>query len=256
MHWAERRTSLGDGVGLVEAIESGQLFLVYQPVIDLRESAVRRFEALVRWRHPQRGVLLPIDFLPPPSSTGLARRLTAFVIEEAVRACRRWRSSAPAVGVSVNVWPADLADEQIVALCEDRASSADLTLEIIEEGSEAAWLDEAAPAGVTLSLDDFGMGESSLLRLRSKSVTEVKLDRLFAERLTTSPRDRSIVAAIVGLAHDLDMSVVVEGIEDNDTARICADIGVDYGQGWALGRPAAKTGPALAAWKRRPQPAA
>ncbi|MDQ1403276.1 MAG: diguanylate cyclase [Actinomycetota bacterium] len=254
MHWAERRTSLGEGVGLVGAIDAGQLFVAYQPVIDLAGRRLQRFEALVRWRHPRRGVLYPVDFLPPPSSAGLARRLTYFVINDAARACQSWRGAAPWVGVSVNVWPADLADAGIVALCEERASDIDLTLEVIEEGSEADWLEQPAPAGVCLSLDDFGMGESSLLRLRSKSVTELKLDRLFAERLVTSPRDRSIVAAIVGLAHDLDMTVVVEGIEDADTARICTDIGVDFGQGWAFGRPAANPGPALASWSH-PQPA-
>jgi EAL domain-containing protein (putative c-di-GMP-specific phosphodiesterase class I) len=252
MHWAERRTSLGDGVGLVQAIDAGQLFVVYQPVVDLRDGTLRRFEALVRWRHPRRGVLQPFDFLPPPSSAGIARRLTYFVVNEAAQACLEWRQTSPGVGVSVNVWPADLADSGIVALCEDRAGGIDLTLEIIEEGSEAAWLEEAAPAGVTLSLDDFGMGESSLLRLRSKSVKEVKLDRLFAERLSTSPRDRKIVTAIVGLAHELEMAVVVEGIEDRDTARICADIGVDFGQGWTFGRPETNPGPALLAL-RHPQ---
>jgi EAL domain-containing protein (putative c-di-GMP-specific phosphodiesterase class I) len=233
---------------LVRAIDAGQMFVAYQPVVDLQQGTLRRFEALVRWQHPGRGTLLPAEFLPPPSSTGLARRLTYFVLNEAAAACGAWASDTPRVGVSVNVWPADLADPGIVALCEDRATDIDLTLEIIEEGAEATWLDDAPPAGVNLSLDDFGMGESSLLRLRSKAVTEVKLDRVFAQRLSTSPRDRKIVAAIVSLAHELEMTVVVEGIEDADVGRICADIGVDLGQGWAFGRPHADPGLALSSW--------
>jgi len=110
---ADPRISLHDGIDLVRAIDDGQLFLDYQPVIDLRDERIVRFEALVRWQHPVAGRLLPEAFLPPFSVAGLTHELTLFVARRAAAACAAWQDRAPGVGVSINVWPHDLTDGEL-----------------------------------------------------------------------------------------------------------------------------------------------
>jgi EAL domain-containing protein (putative c-di-GMP-specific phosphodiesterase class I) len=230
---AEQRISLHDGMDLVRAIDEGQLFLDYQPVIDLRDERIVRFEALVRWHHPTEGRLLPEAFLPPLSVTGLAHELTLFVARTAATACAAWQDRAPGVGLSINVWPSDLGDP---LLYEEAAATTDLTLEVVEVGGPVR-LPEWAPSGrrVRVSIDDYGTGVASLARLRLGRIDELKLDRSLVQGLLHDRRARSIVESTVALARELGLALVVEGIEDEHTARVCVELGATLGQGFALG---------------------
>lgn len=231
---ADQRISLRRGMDLVRAIDDGQLFLEYQPVIDLRDERIVRFEALVRWHHPTDGRLLPEAFLPPLSQAGLTHELTLFVARAASAACADWQDRAPGVGVSINVWPQDLTDP---ALYREGGTAAELTLEIIEVGSDVPLPDSGVRVPVRFSIDDYGAGLASLARLRLSRIDEIKLDRSLVQGLARDRRARSIVRSTVALAAELGLALVVEGIEDERTAAICVELGVAFGQGFAFGPP-------------------
>jgi diguanylate cyclase len=231
----EHRISLHHGIDLVRAIDDGQLFLDYQPIVDLRDDHLVRFEALVRWQHPTDGRLLPEAFLPPLSVVGLTHELTLFVARTAAEACAAWQKLAPGVGVSINVWPSDLADP---LLYEESSRAPELTLEIIEVGGEVCLPDAVAQGRrVRVSIDDYGSGLASLSRLRLGRIDELKLDRSLVHDLPHDRRARSIVESTVTLARELGLSLVVEGIEDEDIASVCIELGATLGQGFALGVP-------------------
>jgi EAL domain-containing protein (putative c-di-GMP-specific phosphodiesterase class I) len=230
---AVRRTSLHHGIDLVRAIDEEQLFLDYQPVIDLRDRRIVRFEALVRWQHPVDGRLLPDAFLPPLSTLGLAHELTLFVARTAVAACAAWQEAAPGVGVSINVWPSDLSDP----LLYDEALAAEVTLEVLEVGGPVVVPETPAARHVRISIDDYGTGLASLDRLRHGRVDELKLDRSLVQGLGRDTRLRSIVRSTVALAEELGIALVVEGIEDDHTAAACVELGATLAQGFAFGLP-------------------
>lgn len=232
---ADPRISLHDGIDLVRAIDDGQLYLDYQPVVDLRDTRVVRFEALVRWQHPADGRLLPEAFLPPLSVVGLTHELTLFVGRTAAAACVAWQDRAPGVGVSINVWPSDLTDP---LLYDQAPATAELTLEIVEVGGSVCVPDAASPARrVRISIDDYGTGLASLARLRLGRIDELKLDRSLVHDLRHDRRARSIVESTVALAGDLGLALVVEGIEDEVTAAVCVELGATLGQGFVFGVP-------------------
>src|SRR5687768_3293720 len=207
----DQRISLHHGIDLVRAIDDDQLFLDYQPVVDLRDERIVRFEALVRWNHPADGRLLPEAFLPPLSVVGLTHELTLFVARTAAAACAAWQARAPGVGVSINVWPSDLTDP---LLYEQAPTTAEFTLEIVEVGGSVCLPDTASPARrVRISIDDYGTGLASLARLRLDRIDELKLDRSFVQDLAHDGRARSIVESTVALARELGLALVVEGIE-------------------------------------------
>lgn len=230
---ADQRISLHHGIDLVRAIDDGQLFLDYQPVVDLRDERIVRFEALVRWQHPADGRLLPEAFLPPLSVVGLAHELTLFVARTAAAACAAWQDRAPGVGVSINVWPSDLADP---LLYEQARVTAEFTLEILEVGGSVC-VPDVASRRVRISIDDYGTGLASLARLRLGRIDELKLDRSLVVDLSHDRRARSIVESTVALAHELGLALVVEGIEDERTAAVCVELGATLGQGFAFGVP-------------------
>ena len=232
---SDQRISLHHGIDLVRAIDDDQLFLDYQPVVDLRDERIVRFEALVRWNHPADGRLLPEAFLPPLSVVGLTHELTLFVARAAAAACAAWQSRAPGVGVSINVWPTDLTDP---LLYEQAPTTAELTLEIVEVGGSVCVPDAASPARrVRISIDDYGTGLASLARLRLDRIDELKLDRSLVQGLVHDGRARSIVESTVALARELRLALVVEGIEDERTAAVCVELGVTLGQGFVFGEP-------------------
>ena len=241
-------TPLASAVEILIAIDEDQLVLHYQGIFDARSLRLQGAEALVRWRHPEAGLVLPARFLPHDMSGGLGWALTNFVLETAVRQCAQWRRRGREVEVSVNIAPGRLCDDvlpsQIAGLLERHDVPPHLlTVEITEHrcrtdpGAIKRALAALRRLGVRLSLDDFGIGDSSLERLRQLHFDEIKIDRTFVSSCATDPTDRHIVASVTSLAHDLGSRVVAEGVEDEASLEVLIGLGVDRVQGFLLHRP-------------------
>jgi EAL domain-containing protein (putative c-di-GMP-specific phosphodiesterase class I) len=230
------------------AIDDEQLELHYQPKVDLRTGAVASVEALLRWNHPKQGRLAPAAFLPAASGSDLMGPLTVHLIELALRDCAAWRANGVTAGVSVNLSEANVLDEQLPHEVDrllakwdlpSKSIGFELTEAAIQADPEKAGvvLRGLADRGVRLGLDDFGTGYSSLAVLRDLPIREIKIDRAFTNGLTSSPADETIVRSTIGLAHDLDLTVTAEGVEDEDTLRHLAELGCDEAQGYFFSKP-------------------
>ena len=253
-HSRERLALVGELHG---ALRAGQLVLHYQPKADLRTGAVRGVEALVRWRHPDRGLLGPTHFLPLVEQSGLTRALTAFVIDRAIEEIGPLRSE---LDVAVNLGPADLLDLGLPSevqriLSRHQIAPERLQLEVSEDvvmtdvERTVDVLDALRRIGVRTSLDDFGAGHSALSHLRDLRIDELKIDRSFVMRLQHDECDAAVVHSIVDLGRRLGLNVVAEGVENEETRARLAAWGCDEGQGHLLGRP--MPGRDLDAWLRR-----
>ncbi len=242
---------------LRRAIEQGELVLHYQPKVSLLTGEVMGVEALVRWQHPERGILGPGAFIPIAEQTSLIRPLTLHVIDRALEQCRRWDNEGHTLSVAVNVSARNLLDPgfaDAVAAGLDRWGiyAGRLELEITEtalmENHERVI--EALRAldrlGVVLAIDDFGVGYSSLSYLKSLPIGVLKIDRSFVMSMCTDPADAMIVRSTVDLGHNLGLRVVAEGIEDEEALTALRALGCGLGQGFHIGRPL--PGPALARW--------
>ncbi|MBI2277958.1 MAG: EAL domain-containing protein [Dechloromonas sp.] len=234
---------------LREALASGQFELHYQPKFDGATKCITGFEALVRWRHPGRGLVSPAEFIPVAEETGLIQPLGNWVIREACSQLRAWREEGVAgLSVAVNLSvhqlrSSDLLRVVVQALHENRLDGADLELEITEsaamEDPEAsiAQLNALQQLGVRLSIDDFGTGYSSLNYLKRLPVHSLKLDRSFVRDIETDPNDVAICAATIALAHSLGLTVVAEGIETVAQHEFLQSQHCDCFQGYLFGRP-------------------
>ncbi|WP_433796931.1 putative bifunctional diguanylate cyclase/phosphodiesterase [Actinoplanes sp. CA-252034] len=229
-------------------IDRGELELHYQPKISLPDRAVAGMEALVRWRHPIRGLLGPHAFVPEAEQSDLMLALTDAVLDLALSEQQRWRSAGRDVPVAVNVGAACLRDSGFPARVEEliRRHDADagrLTLEItesfliIDPSAAAGALARLRAKGVRISIDDFGVGYSSMSYLQSMPLDELKIDRKFTAGILTTDRGRAIAGAIIDLAHALDLTVVAEGIEDEQTLTAVGDMGCEQAQGYLMCRP-------------------
>ncbi|MEU4212549.1 EAL domain-containing protein [Streptomyces sp. NPDC026206] len=239
---------------LPAALDNGEFFIEYQPLVRLEDGTVRGAEALVRWLHPVHGVLGPDQFIPLAESTGLIVPLGRWVLEEAARQARSWRTrgecGAP-LRVNVNLSPSQLRHPSLVAdtvaiLADVGLDPAALCLEVTENAligadeEELRPLRQLADLGVDIALDDFGTGYSNLSYLRRLPVSTLKLDRSFTrgmQRAPADPVDVKIVEGIVSLAHTLDLSVTVEGVETGTQADHLRLLGCDTAQGWYYARP-------------------
>ncbi|MFC9360017.1 diguanylate cyclase domain-containing protein [Rhodococcus sp. NPDC057014] len=230
------------------AIAGGELTCYYQPKVSACDGQVHGVEALVRWEHPLRGLLLPDEFLPQAEQSGLMRPLTTRVLELALGQARSWLDRGISLTVAVNLSVTNLLDVDLVAeinrLLDDLRLPADtLILEITEsvlmtDYRRARRVVEALQGlGIGLSIDDYGTGWSSLAYLQDLTVDELKLDRVFVARLASDPRSVAIVRSTVELAHSLGASLVAEGVEDEDTLRALRRYGCDVTQGHYHGRP-------------------
>ncbi|MET0765085.1 MAG: bifunctional diguanylate cyclase/phosphodiesterase [Blastococcus sp.] len=224
-----------------------QLVVHLQPQIALTDERVVGVEALVRWNHPHRGLLSPADLLPAAEQAGLMRPLTDSVLELALTAAARWWHEEH-VPVSVNLAAAnvndlDLPSKVAAALRRHGLPSQALTLELVEDTLMTdpergrTVLGELRRLGVRTSIDDYGTGYSSLAYLRHLPADELKLDRSLTADVGSDPRATAIVKHTVALAHDLGLSLVAEGVEDDATAVVLADLGCDVVQGYAIARP-------------------
>jgi diguanylate cyclase (GGDEF)-like protein/PAS domain S-box-containing protein len=230
---------------LRRGIEMGHLCLHFQPVVSVDDGRIRSLEALVRWNHPQRGVLLPEEFISLAEETGLIGPLGSWVLEEACRQAASWRPvnpghDAPTVLVNLSARQlarADFEDTVWIALHESGLQPSALTLEITETvlmdalPATLGLLSRLREAGVHLAIDDFGTGYSSLNYLKRFPVDALKVDRSFVNGLGRDPEDSAIVAAVVSLAHALGLSAVAEGVETKDQLRQLRRIDCDLAQG-------------------------
>ncbi|HJT93797.1 MAG TPA: bifunctional diguanylate cyclase/phosphodiesterase [Mycobacterium sp.] len=223
-------------------VSTGDLTCHYQPKINAEDEQVHSVEALVRWNHPTRGVLLPDEFLPAAERASLMRPVAARVLEIALAQIRSWRAEGITLTVAVNLSTTNLLDADLVdsidRLLQIHGLPADaLILEITEStlttDSQRSRNTVGAlrRLGVRLSLDDYGAGWSSLVRLQDLSVDELKLDKVFVARLARDPRSVAIVRSTVALAHSLDADLVAEGVEDEDTLLVLRRYGCTITQG-------------------------
>ena len=241
----QRLEILGD---LRRAITADELELHYQPKVSLPSGGVVGCEALVRWRHPQKGFIPPGDFIPHAERTGLIRLLTAWVLETAFRQLRRWQDAGLRLDVAINVSPADLADDGfanavIVLLAQTGADAARVVLEVTESGamkdlpSTVRLMEELRVLGIRFSIDDFGTGYSSLAHLRRLPVDEIKIDRSFVRELEARATDDVIVRSTISLGHALDLKVVAEGVEVAASWDALDRLGCDLVQGYFVAKP-------------------
>jgi diguanylate cyclase (GGDEF)-like protein len=242
------RHRLEDVAALRRALERGELVLHYQPKLALQTGAVAGVEALVRWRHPTRGLLYPDAFIDLAESAGLMAQLTTQVVDMALAQCRQWADQGRLLTMAVNVSPSNLVDQHFpddVArlLAAHGLAAGSLVLEVTESllmaDRERAVrvLSRLRAEGVGVAIDDYGTGHSSLAYLAALPVTELKLDRTFIAAMTGSPRAASIVTSTLQLAHALGLVLVAEGAEDAATVAALAELGCDVVQGYHLSRP-------------------
>ena len=236
---------------LTRAIEEAELFLLYQPLFSLEDRSLIGVEALVRWRHPERGVVLPDDFIPFAEQHGLIGRIDSFVLDEACRQIAEWtsREGWPSeFTMAVNVSGAELSDPGFVGYVDSvirrhGINPTLLCLEITETALVGEFGDvqdtmSALPKlGVRLALDDFGTGYSTLSHLQRMKVDILKIDRSFVSQISKSSRDREIVAAVMAMSHALGTTVVGEGIETSAQLDALTGLDCDQGQGFLFARP-------------------
>ncbi|MEO5694502.1 MAG: EAL domain-containing protein [Usitatibacter sp.] len=235
---------------LRRALGQGQIYLHYQPICSLRDQKLIGFEALARWRHPERGTLEPAMFIPAAEETGLIVPLGNWVLNEACRQLSAWKDTHGQTGLrmSVNVSSLQLTHPDFVARVRDallaaRLTPGELTLEVTEsvlmDGIENAvsTLNELRHMGVTLSIDDFGTGYSSLNYLATLPIDALKVDRSFIGRMSNDAEGNEIVKAIFKLGQALSKQVFAEGIETGDQLSQLRALGCEFGQGYLLSRP-------------------
>ncbi len=238
---------------LYQALERNQMAVYYQSKVDLRTGVTGGFEALLRWRHPQYGLIQPSAFIPIAEDTGLIVALGTWVLQQAVAQLKTWQTrfpSAPPLSMNVNVSVRQLKGFQIVEAVEALLAETGIPPETLHlEVTESALipemdavrevLDRLRGLGIRLSLDDFGTGYSSLSCLRNLRFDSLKIDRSFVQRLDSDPESRAIVETILTLARSLHMTVVAEGIETEKQRARLLDLGCDAGQGFLFSKPVA-----------------
>jgi diguanylate cyclase (GGDEF)-like protein/PAS domain S-box-containing protein len=233
------------------AVERHELLVHYQPIADLETGRVCEVEALIRWRHPQRGMIPPLQFIPLAEETGLIIPIGRWVLEEAARQVRRWQVEhplLPPLTLSVNISARQLQHPHLIGEIAEVLTTTDLdpsslrleiTESVVMEDAEATsvTLRGLKALGIELAIDDFGTGYSSLSYLNRFSVDAVKIDRSFVSQIGTSSRDATIIQAIIALAKSLSLSVTAEGIESVEQLRQLQALGCNRGQGYLLAKP-------------------
>ncbi len=242
---------------LRNAIAGGQLSLVFQPKVHMAKREVKSVEALVRWHHPERGLVLPSVFVPLAERFGLIGPLTVWVVEEAVRQCREWATAGHYLSVAVNVSQSNLADPALGrallgALERHCVPASAIEIEVTESAltndlqGAAEALGALHDLGVRLSIDDYGTGYSSIAHLRALPLQCLKIDRSYVAGLLDDPASLSIVRTTVDLAHELGLDVVAEGVETRLEFEALAGLGCDVVQGYYCARPMSSS--RLTAW--------
>jgi diguanylate cyclase (GGDEF)-like protein len=230
---------------LEAAIERDELFLVYQPFLDLRENRITGFEALLRWRHPARGLVSPPEFIALAEESGLIHSIGDWAVRSACKALSQWPAN---IRVAVNVSAVQFQNANILqtfvrALAEARVTPGRLEIEITESillskyDSAASVLYSLLELGVTVALDDFGTGYSSLTYLRRLPFSRIKIDQSFVRDMLVQPDCAAIVKSVIALAQDLQIGVVAEGVESTEQLDYLRQTNCDEVQGYLIGRP-------------------
>ncbi|HKQ29914.1 MAG TPA: EAL domain-containing protein [Burkholderiales bacterium] len=231
------------------ALERDEFFLEYQPIVALRDKAVVALEALVRWRHPQRGLISPAEFIPLSEETGLILNLGERVLQSAINECvRLTRAGFTGLRVAVNLSAHQLQQQELIRsiqrmLTAVGARGDQLQIEITESvlmsnvDNTATTLNALSDMGIEISLDDFGTGYSSLSYLKRFPIDVLKIDRSFVRDIPTDPDDSAIASAIISMAHNLGIQVVAEGVENEEQLQFLHDHDCDTVQGYYLSRP-------------------
>lgn len=243
-HRPERLVLMGE---LRSALSSDQIRLHFQPKVRLQSGRVDGAEALIRWQHPRRGFVPPDAFISLAEETGNIRHVTRWALNEAAMQIARWKQGGLDLRIAVNLSARDLDDkhlpDQIAEWLKVHSITGEnLTLEITESAvmgepeTAIQVLRRLADHGISVAIDDFGIGQSSFAYLRRLSVNEIKIDKTFVQKLGSDDADRIIVRAIVDLGHRLGYKVTAEGVEDEASYRYLAEIGCDHAQGWLIAK--------------------
>jgi diguanylate cyclase (GGDEF)-like protein len=246
--YADTEGRLALQADLGAAVAEGQLFLHYQPIFDLPSQRVVGVEALVRWRHPQRGMIPPASFIPLAEESRVIVPIGRWVLDEACRQAAAWSAAGLPLGISVNVSAHQLGRREFVedvrrALESSGIAPSSLTLEITETTlvrdvpAVCERLEEVKALGVRVAIDDFGTGYASLSHLQRMPVDVLKIDRSFVAALDDGEQSRELLAAILGVGRSLSLSVVAEGIEEDSQRTMLEDMGCELAQGFLLGYP-------------------
>ncbi|MBI3810613.1 MAG: EAL domain-containing protein [Nitrospirae bacterium] len=244
-HSPRRLALMGE---LRQAIEQNQLFLHYQPKIDLKTRRVIGVEALVRWKHPEHGFIPPDEFIPPAERTGLIKPLTLWIFNKAQRQCLACRREGIPLTMAVNLSARNLLDphlpDQFVKLLRASSGASEgLELEITESAIMAdparalESITRLRALGIRFSIDDFGIGYSSLAYLKKLPVDSIKIDKSFVINMAKNQNDTVIVRSTIDLAHNLGLKVIAEGVENQDIWDRLSALGCDEAQGYYMGRP-------------------
>ncbi|QGZ41963.1 diguanylate cyclase (GGDEF)-like protein [Pseudoduganella flava] len=239
-------------VGLRRALQNDELYLQYQPQVDVRSTRLVGVEALVRWRHPEHGIIPPNDFIPLAEETGLIVPIGAWVLRTACGQARAWHQQCGrAVRVAVNLSARQFKDENLAQTVLSVLNDTGLDPRLLElELTEGTLMDDALATlatleqlraiGVYLSIDDFGTGYSSMNYLKRFDVRALKIDKSFISGLPQDSENAAITRAIIAMAHGLKMAVVAEGVETDEQLALLEQYGCDMAQGYLLGRPSAQ----------------
>jgi EAL domain-containing protein (putative c-di-GMP-specific phosphodiesterase class I) len=245
-HTPDRLALLGD---LRRALSRNEeLFLVYQPKVATDTGHVCGVEALLRWQHPSRGLVPPDEFIPTVETTGLIDELTFYVLRRALQQLQRWYAQGLRFPVAVNISARNLLDPRFPTRLTDllgyyRLPGDLLVLELTETaimsnpGGAAEALQHLVAHGVRISIDDFGTGYSSMTYLKQLPVSELKIDRSFISAMSSQADDAVLVQSAIDLGHNLGLTVVAEGVEDQAVLQHLRTIGCDQAQGYHISRP-------------------
>lgn len=244
-HSPQRLTLMGE---LRQGISQDQLLLHYQPKINSTTGKITEVEALVRWQHPQHGLMQPDNFIPLAERTGLIKPLTQWVLNQSLERCQAWQRRGIDISIAVNLSTQDLLDPEfpdtiVGLLASHEVAPARLILEITESATlgdpvrALGVLRRLAAAGVRLAIDDFGTGYSSLSYLSKMPISEIKIDKSFILGMADNDTDVKIVRATIDLAHALGLKVTAEGVEQEAVFRKLCELGCDGLQGTYVGAP-------------------
>jgi diguanylate cyclase (GGDEF)-like protein len=235
-------------IDLKRSLERDELALVFQPRVSLAEKAPLMVEALLRWEHPERGLINPNDFVPFAEKTGFITLMTRWVIDQSLKQVNLWQKEAISVEVSVNVSLRDLSDKDfptyvVSRLRAHKIAPQRLTLEVPDKVLALGYerilpqLTILAGVGVKIALDDFGGGFTSLQYLREMKATSTKIDRAFISELKKDKSRAILVSSAIALSHSMKMTVVAQGVEDKETLALLRRLKCDFAQGYYFGKP-------------------
>ncbi|MCG8618357.1 MAG: EAL domain-containing protein, partial [Desulfobacterales bacterium] len=232
-------------------IRNNEFVLHYQPKVSLEKGRITHVEALIRWIHPENGFMPPDDFIPLAEQTGNIHHITDFSLNTAVATCADWRQKGYQIKVAVNISAKDLLSpkltEKVADLLERHSLPPHWLILEITEGAmmqdpdmALSMLEQLHEMGVKLSIDDFGTGYSSMAYLKKLPIQEIKIDKSFVLDLAKDAEDAVIVRSTVELGHNLGLTVIAEGVEDEESMDMLKGYGCDLGQGYFFSRPQPK----------------